>query len=282
MPDDLKTIDVDINDLKHHGTLGMEWGKWNAETAARYAGVSRKFLKNVANKTVSVGKKTTNHIGNNISKSVEKYKTERAQKTEKRKEQRAFDKETRKKYHLSASKYKKLREATLNSNDPSVVKRGMHLLNDEELKSKVSRLEEEKKIRDIEFVKLTNESSIRNKRLEAKQKTLRYQLAKQAGDMALKNLEKQIIQPGSQMLFDRLKESAERSKQQYEKEQRKQEEKEARKEAKYQQRRKQAAKETEKLVDYMKQREAENWTGDPIDVDPIDSSREGKKRKRQS
>lgn len=243
-------------------------------------------MKNIANKTVSVGKKTTNHISDNVSKSVEKHKTERAQKIEKRKEQRAFDKETRKRYHLSASKYKKLRQATLNSNDPSVVKRGMHLLNDEELKSKVNRLEQEKKIRDIEFVKLTNESSIRNKQLEAKQKTLRYQLAKQAGDMAIKNLEKQVIQPGTKMMFDRLKESAERSKQQYEKEQRKQEEKEARKEARkeaeYQQRREQAAKETEKLVEYMRQREAENWREDPIDVDPIDSSREGKKRKRQS
>ena len=39
--DYLITIDTGDKYLVHHGTKGMKWGKWNAETAARYAGGTR-------------------------------------------------------------------------------------------------------------------------------------------------------------------------------------------------------------------------------------------------
>lgn len=38
MGDYIVTMDTGDQYLCHHGTKGMKWGKWNAETAARYAG----------------------------------------------------------------------------------------------------------------------------------------------------------------------------------------------------------------------------------------------------
>ena len=37
------------NELKHHGILGMKWGVWNDETAARYRGGTKRTLNNSYN-----------------------------------------------------------------------------------------------------------------------------------------------------------------------------------------------------------------------------------------
>ena len=39
-----KAVRNEENVLRHHGTKGMKWGKWNAETAARYSRKDRIFV----------------------------------------------------------------------------------------------------------------------------------------------------------------------------------------------------------------------------------------------
>lgn len=55
MPDYLITMDTGEQFLAHHGVQGMKWGKWNAETAARYAGGAR------SNRTIKMTSKAEQH-----------------------------------------------------------------------------------------------------------------------------------------------------------------------------------------------------------------------------
>lgn len=146
------------DELAHHGIKGMKWGVWNAETAARYAGaIGRAIKKNT--------KKLTNAVSEN--RKERKRERERIKEIEKQNkkdrkikqmERKAFDKETRKKYHLSSKKYNELRKKTLDSNDPNVVKKGMHLLTDEELNNKVNRLQKENQIVNLAHLQEKNKA----------------------------------------------------------------------------------------------------------------------------
>lgn len=108
--------------LQHYGVPGMKWGKWNAETARKYAGgrgrAKRSFRTNISSKASDI-----------------KKKQERAKREGERK---AFE---------------ALREQTLKSHDPEIIEKGMHTLTDAELISKIDRLEKEKRIRDLSSAK---------------------------------------------------------------------------------------------------------------------------------
>jgi len=122
--------------LSHHGTKGMKWGVWNAETRAKYLGT----------KIAATAKKVKTASGN-LSKTAKKEISSKAseiQKTrqEKKERQREIE-EQRKVLGMPKSKYDKLRETTLKSHDPRIVEKGMQTLTDEELNQKIKRLQSE-------------------------------------------------------------------------------------------------------------------------------------------
>lgn len=192
--------------LEHHGTKGQKWGVWNEETRARYLGI-KTGLKNRVSKTAK--NLSDAHKVKSEQRKAEKAEASRIKKEERvaakaaKEEQERFDKETRKKYHLSADQYKKLRETTLNSNDPNVVEKGMHLLNDKELNEKIERLRKENEIRNLSSLKTKRENDERKARAEAREKSLGYVIAKNASDKALNIVADQVLKPGAQEMMRR-------------------------------------------------------------------------------
>ena len=121
--------------LEHYGVKGMKWGVWNAETRARYSHVAKRGLKASGQAAIrgakAVKAATKNHMAVN--------KVKRAAKR-----QRAHDRrKQRRELGMDPYKYAKLRNRTLKSHDPEVVMRGMHTLTDEELETKINRLQRE-------------------------------------------------------------------------------------------------------------------------------------------
>lgn len=294
--------------IEHHGIKGMKWGVWNAETAARYAGVVGRKLKTA------------------VKKGVDNKKAEFAENRQKKKEQKAFDKETQKKYHLSAKEYEKLRETTLRSNDPSVVSRGMHLLSDEELNAKLDRLKREEVITTMALKQKKQEASIRKELAEAKQKTLGYQIGDKASTAAIDLLKNSVIKPGLDQtwkdiadernrvkkeqnekrekqkaelalkLEESKKKTEEKKKENEAKKQAKKEEKEQNKkewkeadqrdkERARKERQTEAHKSTERVMEILREKEKEanrsaGYDPDIIDVDPVDQSNKQDRKKR--
>ena len=245
----------DNDELMHHGTKGMKWGVWNAETAARYAGVTKTFVKNKVNNFTSKAKE-----------SHEQKKAVAAAEKAAKKQQKEFDSETRKRYGLSGKQYNELRTRTLNSNDPSVVAKGMHLLTDKELVDKIDRLEKENKIRKIATSKEDREAKVRQAKAEARSKTLPYVLGKAAGNAAINAISNKVLQPGTKELYSRLRESVQRTIKDQAKSQEKAQEKadkkkevaDKKKEADSKKRKEEAAKATEKTIKTLSRQEYED------------------------
>lgn len=215
-----------IDELYHHGTKGMKWGIWNDETRARYL-----RLKTALSNRIS---KTASSIGRAASVKMEKHKENKARVAAEREaeknrqkqlkiEQKKFDAETRRKYHLSGVQYKRLRQTTLDSNDPTVVRKGMHLLSDKELEEKIHRLNRENEIRKLASSKETADATVKSKKLEARQKTIHYQLAKAAGDAAIQSVKNNLIDPSLRVSGERAKQAFERSLKQLDKQEKEQE-----------------------------------------------------------
>lgn len=125
----------DIDHLAHYGVKGMHWGVWNAETRAKYSRAASRGLKASGQMAIKGAKAVYRKakVRNAVSK---ERRTVRKQKASDRRAQR-------KELGMDPVKYNKLRRRTLKSHDPAVVARGMHTLTDEELGSKIRRLQQE-------------------------------------------------------------------------------------------------------------------------------------------
>lgn len=144
---DLKAVFEDDHSLEHYGVMGMKWGVWNAETARKRTGGSGGKFKRVKKAAAS---------------SVRSIR-----------ERRAAAKETKQIAQEQAIKvgqmksFSALRKKTLASHDPEVVEKGMHTLTDAELSAKISRLSQEKVIRDLANNKRQGVAETRRKQEEA-------------------------------------------------------------------------------------------------------------------
>lgn len=262
--------EFDVDDfLEHHGTLGMKWGVWNSETAARYLGKAGNYAKRAISRAATKQKEKLDAARAKQKEASEKRKNERQEASIRKQEQKQFDKQTRKTYHLSAKEYNRLRETTLNSNDPSVVRKGMHLLTDKELDDKISRLEREAKIVRLATDKEKADAKVKQERREARQKTLGYKVAKEAGTLTINTLNKNVLDPGTKELFKRLsaegemayakrKKAAERSAEREEKGQERADRKAEEKVRRYQERaeEKEASKLAKERINQMRKEEA--------------------------
>ncbi len=142
--------------LEHYGVKGMKWGVWNEETKAKYnGGLGRasnamKAKLSQAGSAVGGGAKAIKRF---TGKSVASAKAQVATmagnskaKREAKKEEKKEIAAQRKELGMTRVEYGKLRDQTLKSHDPNVIARGMHTLTDEELASKINRLNEENKV----------------------------------------------------------------------------------------------------------------------------------------
>lgn len=184
--------------LEHHGTKGMHWGVWNDETKRKYGVLGPKRQQSSSPETAEPSKPKKNLA----QKGVELVKQKRQEKVNKQLEakraeeeaaaaeeaKKARDAEVQAKYGLSAEKYEKLRNAALNSNDPTVVAKGMKFLTDDELNAKIDRLERESKIKSMAASQRTSEANAKKAELERKKQTLPYRL----GEAAAKNIVNQV------------------------------------------------------------------------------------------
>ena len=295
MPDYLITMDTGERYLAHHGVKGMKWGKWNPETAARYAGGKVKGAVNttkdkisnmspetkqklktagkiaaVAGGAAAIGlgtkygidkltsnkefvnkaakgftkidskkaaakdaswysdslrkaekiynkegnltpneKKLVDNLNkaginkNNIAKTVsdavsnektanETYKKASANMESIHKGVNAIGKNSAK-IGLGASTVaaavagkkivdrSNLRDKVLKSNDPTQVRKGMELLSNEELRTKLSRMELENRVDQLYTQKEKRKYEVKGAKREARRKTLSYDLTKQVG-----------------------------------------------------------------------------------------------------
>lgn len=90
---------------------------------------------------------------------------------------------------LTKRQIEKIRQKTLESNDPKIVEKGMKLLTDEELRNKINRMELENRVVSLRTKQEKDKYEVLNKKREAGQKTLRYALANQVG----KDISKQTV-----------------------------------------------------------------------------------------
>lgn len=212
--DILDYAEIEEECMAHYGVKGMHWGVWNAETLAKYRGrglggeKAKKLKKAVADRLYKTKRavkdapqrkkdKTEEHLQKSLEKSEKKAIRAQAReaKREAKKETAARDKELMRKYGLKRKDYEAIRARTLNSNDPSVVAKGMHLLSDEELNTKIDRLEREGRIRNLSTIKKTTEAKAKKEAAEARSKTLPYQLGKLAGETAIKTANDALLKP---------------------------------------------------------------------------------------
>ena len=117
--------------MEHHGTKGMKWGVWNAETRRKYLGGMRKAAGAAASKVSKAAKAK-------VEDAKEQHKANAVAREEVRQQ--------RKELGMTRKKYDKLRETTLKSHDPRVVARGMKTLTDKELDAKLERLRKEEQV----------------------------------------------------------------------------------------------------------------------------------------
>jgi hypothetical protein len=170
---DLTTNSAIVEDelgLEHHGTKGMKWGVWNAETRARYVGMPRRAGKALQVSLKSAGAsvaKGASAIKNKTSAKVSEQRASRKQAKAEKKERKKEIAEQRKELGMTRVEYDRLRERTLKSHDPRVVERGMHTLTDSELNAKIDRLRREESISNMAANKTANIQRERKARSEA-------------------------------------------------------------------------------------------------------------------
>ena len=172
-----KRMDDEINSLAHYGVKGMKWGVRNAETLRKYGlGSAKKAASSVKNQLTSAVSSATSGIKAKMNAS----KQSRVAKREAIRQNKAELKAQRKELGMSRKDFDKLRETTLKSHDPSVVAKGMHTLTDDELKSKIKRLQEEDKIAKMAVSREKSKHEIHQARNEALNKNPLVQVGKSA------------------------------------------------------------------------------------------------------
>ena len=195
--EEIKMEDVETV-LAHHGVLGMKWGKHNEETMRKYGELGPKTeRKTSASDTASDSTKKPSLAKRGfeaIKKNRQAKKDAKAAEEQRIKEQKQEEEEFISKYGMTKEKYEAVREATLNSHDPQVVAKGMHLLTDEELRAKIERLETEEKLQGI--ANREKQAKIANKKAELDQKkqTLPYRLGERAANAIVDTAVNKITQ----------------------------------------------------------------------------------------
>ena len=180
---DLKAVFEDDIVLEHHGVQGMKWGVWNAETARKRLGGSGSRRK--AKRSVRTDKGLQARIGGKVVETVSKPVKTVVRKRKEAKEAKALAKEQGIKMGQRKA-FKELRKQTLRAHDPEAVERGMHTLTDSELTAKITRLEQEKRVRDMANAK--KQSSMENARkAEEVQKAKKERKASGLGSQLLKS-----------------------------------------------------------------------------------------------
>lgn len=129
--------------LVHYGTKGMKWGVWNDDTKRKYGiGSMKNAAGDVKSKLASAVSSATAKISANRTAK----RQARIERSTAKRQQKAILKAQRKELGMKKKDFDKLRETTLKSHDPRVIAKGMHTLTDDELKTKIKRLQEEDKI----------------------------------------------------------------------------------------------------------------------------------------
>lgn len=127
--------------LEHHGVKGQKWGVRNKDTLRKYAGPVGRSVKGKLDK-----------FNKNRPHPLSNVKNELAKRSAANKQSGDMAKAYAGGKYMHPKKYKAFMETraqTLRAHDPELVAKGMHTLTDSELKDKISRLEQEKKIRDL-------------------------------------------------------------------------------------------------------------------------------------
>ena len=195
--DEIKT---DEKHLEHHGVIGMKWGVHNDETKRKYGelptGKIASALKAKTDTSVKPESSLVKRGVNALKQKREEHKQAKAEEKRKAaeaieasKKREAEDAEIKRKYGMTREQYDALREKTLNSHDPRVVAKGMRVLTDDELKSKITRLEQEGKIKSAAAKARKEEAEARTAELNRKKQTLPYKL----GEIAAKSATNAIV-----------------------------------------------------------------------------------------
>ena len=183
--------------LAHHGTKGMKWGIWNAETRAKYLGGLGRKLSSGVKKRAESAKTTVSAFANkkvsDLKASHEAKKTAKAEQREAEKANRKEAERQRKELGMSAVKYNQLRETTLASHDPAVIAKGMHTLTDAELDKKLDRLKKEDQVSKIATDRATRKHQEHKARSEAIQANPVYKIGARAAGNALKSMSKGLV-----------------------------------------------------------------------------------------
>lgn len=183
--------------LAHHGTKGMKWGVWNAETRAKYLGGLGRKLSSGVKKRAESAKTTVSAFANkkvsDLKASHEAKKTARAEQREAEKANRKEAEQQRKELGMSAVKYNQLRETTLASHDPAVIAKGMYTLTDAELDKKLDRLKKEDQISKIATDRATRKHQEHKARSEAIQANPIYKIGAKAAGNAIKSMSKGLV-----------------------------------------------------------------------------------------
>lgn len=155
----------DQNAVGHSGVKGMKWGVWNDETKRKY-GLGAKTKAKFTGGT-DAAKSLLSRAASKINAKVSAKKSAIASSVEAKRQKKAELKAQRKELGMSRKDFDKLRETTLKSHDPRVIAKGMHTLTDDELKSKIKRLQEEDKIAKMATTREKSRHEINKTRNEA-------------------------------------------------------------------------------------------------------------------
>ena len=177
--------------LEHHGTKGMKWGVWNAETRDKYlVGAARKISSAKTALSKSAAKKVSEMKSSHSAK-----KTARAEEKAAKKQNKADVAEQRKELGMSRARYNQLRETTLQSHDPKVVAKGMHTLTDMELDKKLDRLKKEDQIARLSSEQATRKHQEHKARSEAIKANPLYSIGMNVAGRAIKKATKGAVDP---------------------------------------------------------------------------------------
>ena len=177
--------------LEHHGTKGMKWGVWNAETRAKYlGGAARKISSAKTAVAKSAAKKVSEMKSSHSAKKAAKAEEKAA-----KKQSKADVAEQRKELGMSRARYNQLRETTLKSHDPKVVAKGMHTLTDMELDKKLDRLKKEDQIARLSSEQATRKHQEHKARSEAIKANPLYSVGMNVAGRAIKNVTKGVVDP---------------------------------------------------------------------------------------
>ena len=186
--------------LEHHGTKGMKWGIWNAETRAKYlGGMGRKLSSGVKKRAASAKNAVSAFADKKVSEVKASHAAKKQAKADAKAEAKAEQqavKQQRKELGMSKVKYDQLRETTLSSHDPKVVAKGMHTLTDAELDKKLDRLKKEDQIARLSSDQALRKHQANKARNEAIRANPAYVLGTDVAGKALKKLSKGLLDPG--------------------------------------------------------------------------------------